>query len=232
MKKSMIILLAAAFSFSACFMINAAFSRNSAVSSGVYSQRKTLVIDAGHGGVDAGTNAADGTLEKDINLDIALKLYDFATLSGIKAVEVRNSDAEYYPLGIDRSRSDLYNRFDFINSIDNSFLVSIHQNHFEDTSQWGMQVFYSPDDNGSKRLADGISAMNRSFLQTDNKRENKQSDDSYYLLYNAKVPSVMVECGFMSNIEENEKLKSDDYQNKLAYIITLGICDYLENGDV
>ena len=232
MKRSLIILLAVMFSFASCLAINAAFSHSSAVSSNVGVQRKTLVIDAGHGGADSGTVAADGTLEKDINIDIALKLSDFATLCGIKNVAIRTTDEEYYPTGIDRSRSDLYNRLDFVNSIDDSFLVSIHQNHFEDSSQWGMQVFYSPNDSGSKRLADGVLNYNKTFLQPDNSRENKPSDSSYYILYNAKVPSVMVECGFMSNEDENEKLKSEDYQAKIAYIITLGIYDYLDNEEV
>lgn len=232
MKKSLIVLFVVVLTLTSCLAINAVFSHSDAVSSSVNNQRKTLVIDAGHGGVDAGTNAADGTLEKDINLSIALKLYDFAILSGLKAVMIRTTDAEYYPLGIDRSRSDLYNRLDFVNSIDSSYLISIHQNHFEDTTQWGMQAFYSPNDEGSKRLADGILNLNRAFLQPENTRENKPSDSSYYILYSASVPSVMVECGFMSNINENVLLKSDDYQNKLAYVILLGACDYLNNEDV
>lgn len=232
MKKSIIILITLSLTVAFCLTVNSAFIRSSAVYSDFYNERKTLVIDAGHGGVDAGTCAADGTLEKDINLDIALKLYDFATLSGLKATAIRTTDAEYYPLGIDRSRSDLYNRLDFINSVDNSYLISVHQNYFEDASQWGMQVFYSPNDNGSRTLAEGISSLNRAFLQPDNLRENKASDSDYYLLYRAKAPSVMVECGFMSNYEENELLKSSEYQNKIAYIIMLGACEYLNKEDV
>ncbi len=150
----------------------------------------------------------------------------------MKTAPIRTTDSEYYPAGVDRSRSDLYNRLDFVNGIDNSFLVSIHQNHFEDVSQWGMQVFYSPNDKASKILADCILTQSKTFLQPENKRENKPSDDSYYILYHAIAPSVMVECGFMSNAEENSKLKSEDYQKKLACVIMLGIFDYLNNEDV
>jgi len=106
-------------------------------------------------------------------------------------------------------------------------LVSVHQNHFEDTSEWGMQVWYAPNAEGSDILADNILSITKQFLQPENKRENKPSDNSYYILYQASVPSVMVECGFMSNTEENNKLKNDSYQKQLSYTILMGINEYL-----
>lgn len=193
-----------------------------------YSSNKTnLVIDAGHGGIDAGTIGVDGTNEKVINLSIAQKLYDFASVSGISCNLVRDGDYLVYNDNSDKSRSDLYNRMDYINSIDNSTLISIHQNHFENEAEWGTQIWYSPNDNLSKILADDILSITKDFLQKENRRENKKSDNSYYLLYKAQVPSVMVECGFMSNTEENSKLQDDNYQSKMAYSIMLGFCDYL-----
>lgn len=193
-----------------------------------YSSNKTnLVIDAGHGGIDAGTIGVDGTNEKVINLSIAQKLYDFASVSGISCNLVRDGDYLVYNDNSDKSRSDLYNRMDYINSIDNSTLISIHQNHFENEAEWGTQIWYSPNDNLSKILADDILSITKDFLQKENRRENKKSDNSYYLLYKAQVPSVMVECGFMSNTEENTKLQDDNYQSKMAYSIMLGFCDYL-----
>lgn len=193
-----------------------------------YSSNKTnLVIDAGHGGIDAGTIGVDGTNEKVINLSIAQKLYDFASVSGISCNLVRDGDYLVYNDNSDKSRSDLYNRMDYINSIDNSTLISIHQNHFENEAEWGTQIWYSPNDDLSKILADDILSITKDFLQKENRRENKKSDNSYYLLYKAQVPSVMVECGFMSNTEENTKLQDDNYQSKMAYSIMLGFCDYL-----
>lgn len=187
------------------------------------SNKPTIVIDAGHGGVDAGAIAIDNTPEKGINLSIALSLYDYLMVSGIDSQLIRDGDYEIYPNGIDRSRSDLYNRMDIINSVHNSMLISIHQNHFENESEWGTQIWYSDNNQMSKKVADRILNNIKYFLQPDNKRKNKASDDSYYLLYKAKVPSVMVECGFISNREENKKLQNKEYQNDLAYSILLGV---------
>lgn len=227
MKRMLIILTIFIFTFVSCFGLNVLFEKSKLVNSSYVKSKHTIVLDAGHGGKDCGTISADGTLEKDVNLGIVLKLYDFLMFSGVNAVAIRNTDEEYYPNGTDKNRSDLYNRLDFVNSIDNSILVSIHQNHYVDTSEWGMQVWYTGNESSSKILADDILSLSKKFLQPENKRTNKVSDNSYYILYKASVPSVMVECGFMSNIEENNKLKSDDYQKKLGFIIMSGINSYL-----
>ncbi len=194
-------------------------------SSNHITSRHTVVIDAGHGGKDAGTIGVDGTQEKAVNLAIAKKLYDYLSVSGIQCQLIRNDDYEYYPENSDRSRSDLYNRLDFVNSIDNAVLISIHQNHFEDEKEWGTQIWYSANTEESKLLADSILAATKLFLQPDNTRENKVSDSSYYLLYRASVPSVMVECGFMSNPKENQQLQNNQYQSDFAYCILLGACE-------
>lgn len=185
--------------------------------------RPRIVIDAGHGGVDAGAIATDGTAEKGINLDIALKLYDYLSVSGYKCDLIRRGDYEIYPNGIDRRRSDLYNRMDYINTDKNSILISIHQNHYENESEWGSQIWYSPNDKTSKAMADSILDSIKSNIQQGNNRTNKPSDNSYYLLYRAEVPSIMIECGFISNIEENEKLQNKEYQRDMAYSILLGL---------
>lgn len=227
MKKSFVIFMSFALLFSFTLGINLAVKKVKFVESQKINNRKTIVLDAGHGGKDSGTSAADGTLEKDINLGIVLNLYDFLRFSGINAVTIRNDDHECYPPKSDTSRSDLYNRLDFVNDIGNPVLVSIHQNHFEDTNEWGMQVWYTANEESSKILADNILEISKSFLQPENERTNKVSDNSYYILYNAAAPSVMVECGFMSNPEENNKLKSDKYQKQLSYTILMGINKYL-----
>lgn len=227
MKRTLIIILVFVFTLISCFGINALFEKTNAVHSNYIKSAYSIVLDAGHGGKDAGTVAADGTLEKDINLGIVLNLYDFLMFCGVNCYTIRNEDTEYYPAGSNKNRSDLYNRLDFVNEINNAILVSIHQNHFADTSEWGMQVWYTPNELSSEFLANSILSISKLFLQPENQRLNKISDSNYYILYKAKVPSVMVECGFMSNYEENNKLKTDDYQKQLAYTITMGINTYM-----
>lgn len=227
MRKLIIICLTFVFTFVSCFAINVILEKTASVSDFSKEKRINLVIDAGHGGADAGTIGVDGTKEKGINLSIAQKLYDFAMVSGVSSFLVRDGDYLVYGENDDKSRSDLYKRLDYINSINNSLLISIHQNHFEEESEWGMQIWYSPNDSKSPILADKILNITKQNLQPENKRLNKPSDNSYYILYKASVPSVMVECGFMSNTEENLKLQNEKYQKELAYSIMLGLNEYI-----
>lgn len=187
--------------------------------------KKTVIIDPGHGGIDVGTVGIDGSLEKNINLSISLDLYDFLMVSGINTVLTRDGDYEMYRAGEQRTKSDLYNRMDYINSVPNSILISIHQNHFENEAEWGTQVWYSPNDEISPTLADKILQSVKKNIQPENKRENKVSDNSYYILYKAQKPSVMVECGFVSNENENKRLQDKEYQRDMAYSILVGICE-------
>lgn len=227
MKKVLVIIFTFVFTFVTCVGIHYMMRDVVDISSNISSNRVNLVIDAGHGGIDAGTIGVDNANEKDINLSIALMLYDFAMVSGISSFLVRDGDYLVYSDNDDKSRSDLYNRMDYINSIENSSLISIHQNHYEDSSEWGMQIWYSPNDDKSKIMADNILEITKSNLQSDNTRLNKKSDSSYYLLYKAQVPSIMVECGFMSNSDENKKLQDNKYQKQLAYSIMLGFSEYI-----
>ena len=227
MKKLIIICLTFVFTFVSCFAINVILEKTASVSDFSKEKRINLVIDAGHGGADAGTIGVDGTKEKGINLSIAQKLYDFSMVSGVSSFLVRDGDYLVYGENDDKTRSDLYKRLDYINSINNSLLISIHQNHFEEESEWGMQIWYSPNDSKSPILADKILNITKQNLQPENKRLNKPSDNSYYILYKASVPSVMVECGFMSNTEENLKLQNEKYQKELAYSIMLGLNEYI-----
>lgn len=187
--------------------------------------KKTVIIDPGHGGIDVGTVGIDGSLEKNINLSISLDLYDYLMVSGINTVLTRDGDYEVYRAGEKRTKSDLYNRMDFINSVPDSILISIHQNHFENEAEWGTQVWFSPNDEISPTLADKILQSVKKNIQPENKRENKVSDNSYYILYKAQKPSVMVECGFVSNRNENNKLQDKEYQKDMAYSILAGICE-------
>lgn len=187
--------------------------------------RKTVIIDPGHGGIDVGAVGIDGSLEKNINLSISLDLYDYLMVSGINAVLTRDGDYEVYRAGEQRTKSDLYNRMDYINSVPDSILISIHQNHFENEAEWGTQIWYSPNDEKSPTIADKILNSVKRNIQPENKRINKKSDNSYYILYKAQKPSVMVECGFVSNENENKRLQDKEYQRDMAYSILAGICE-------
>lgn len=203
----------------------------------VSSQRTvcTVIIDAGHGGVDGGTSAADGTLEKDINLQIAKKLNNILQSFGIETVMTRNEDISIHDSSATTIRqkkiSDLKNRLSIINNTDNAVYVSIHQNHYSDSKYRGMQVFYSKNNPDSKLLAEKIRHPVVTYLQKTNTREIRQSGKEIYLLNNAEAPAVMVECGFMSNKNETELLKNEDYQRKLAFIIAVGITDYINSSE-
>lgn len=228
MKRNTIIALIFTLTFLFSLCLSQTVHKTEKISGTVINDKVNLVIDAGHGGEDCGTIGTDGALEKDINLAIALNLHDFARVCGYSANLTRNGDYLVYSEDDDRSRSDLYNRFDYINSFDNPVLISIHQNHFDDEREWGMQVWYSPNDDVSKILADEILNYTKHNIQPENKRENKKSDSSYYIIHKAKVPSVMVECGFMSNKAENEKLKNEIYQKDIAFSVFAGFNEYID----
>ena len=193
---------------------------------------QTVIIDAGHGGPDGGTSADDGTVEKTLNLQIALKLNDILNSMGINTIMTRTEDISVHDSGAKTIRqkkvSDLKNRLSLLNETDNSVFVSNHQNHFSDSKYYGTQVFYSKNNSKSSVLADCIRQSVISELQKDNTREIKPAGTDIYLLYHAKTPSVMVECGFLSNKIEADKLKDEDYQRCLAFVIALGVVDYFK----
>lgn len=227
MKRLLISIFVLIFTFASCFGISQIIDDTVFINNNNHNNRVNLVIDAGHGGLDAGTIGVDGAKEKDINLIIALMLYDFAMVSGINSFLIRDGDYLFYKDNDDKNRSDLYNRLDYINSIENATLISIHQNHFTDEREWGMQIWYSPNTDNSKIIADNILEIFKQNIQPNNNRLNKKSDSSYYLLHKASVPSVMVECGFMSNNDENRKLQDSEYQGNIAFSIVLGFSKYI-----
>ena len=195
----------------------------------VLNELPIIIIDAGHGGEDGGAVANDGTVEKDLNLDIALKLNDIMSVMGYKTHLIRTTDTAIHSYGDtirQRKISDIKNRFAIMNKYDDCIYVSIHQNKFNDTGVHGAQTFYSPNNNESRVLADFIQKSISSQLQKENRRVIKKSGTDIYLLYNATKPTVMVECGFVSNDNELKKLKDNDYQNKMAISIALGIINY------
>ncbi len=193
-------------------------------------EKKIIVIDAGHGGEDGGAQA-NGVLEKNINLSIALKLRDMLTLSGYKVKMIRTEDKAVYDSDASTLRekkvSDMNNRVHMINENTSNILVSIHQNKFEDSKYSGAQMFYSSNHPESMKLAESIRTSVTTLLQPDNHRELKADKGSVYILKKAEVPAVIVECGFLSNEEEAKKLSTDEYQGQMAFAIYCGIIQSL-----
>lgn len=195
--------------------------------------RKTIIVDAGHGGDDGGAIGIDGTVEKDINLDIALKLEKILKFYGFNVIMTRTEDVMTCDDGLDSLRkrkvSDIHNRFNLMRKNPDAVFISVHQNKFEDTSQHGTQVFYSGNNEKSKVLAEAIQTSITSAVQPENGRVVKKSDSGIYLLYHAEIPAVLVECGFISNPDEVKKLKDESYRMKLAILIADGLLKYLRN---
>ena len=196
-----------------------------------YKNRNTVILDAGHGGFDGGAVASDGTVEKDINLKITLASAKFLRQSGFNVILTRENDVSTDDVETEkistRKKSDLKNRLNLMKDYKDAVFVSIHLNKFTTSAANGSQVFYSRSEE-SKRLGDCIQKSIVAKLQPENTRVNKLATSSTYLLYNATVPSVLVECGFLSNKAELEKLKDKDYQNKMAFSIYCGILEYFK----
>ena len=194
---------------------------------------RTVIVDAGHGGVDGGTVAADGTVEKDVNFAIAQRLCALLECAGVETVMTRSGDDSIHDPSCTTIRtqkiSDIRNRLKIMEQTENAVFVSIHQNHFTQSKYRGTQVFYSANDARSEALAQSIQTAVVSLVQPENTRRIKQSGTEIYLLYHAVRPAVMVECGFLSNPEETQLLKSADYQTQMALAVSQGILNFLES---
>lgn len=234
--RKIIIAIAAVFFTVLSAMLYITFMANSSaeVVSAKTSSVQTVIVDAGHGGDDGGAIGIDETVEKDINLDIALKLEKILKFYGFNVIMTRTSDVMTCDDGLNSLRqrkvSDIHNRFDLMRKNPDAVFISIHQNKFEDSSQNGTQVFYSGNNEKSKALAESIQNSITSVLQPDNSRVVKKSGSGIYLLYHAEIPAVLVECGFISNSAEVKKLNDENYRMKLAILIADGLLKYLMNG--
>ena len=195
-------------------------------------KKLTVIVDAGHGGFDGGASTEDGVTEKGINLNIALYLKEYLNFFGFDVVMTRETDTSTESEGStirSKKTSDLHNRMSLMGKTDNSIFVSIHQNHFSSPKYKGAQVFYSPEfSEQSSLLAENIQESIVYYLQKDNKRQIKPCGTSVYLIYKAVKPAVLVECGFLSNLEDAENLQNEIYQRKIAFCIAIGILNYCE----
>lgn len=189
----------------------------------------TVVIDSGHGGMDPGKIAADGTPEKDLNLSIALKLQKYLEAADIRVVMTRTEDMGLYDENAPNKKvQDMKNRIALMEECNADLTVSIHQNSYSDSAIHGAQVFYYTTSADSKALAETLQELLIRDLDPANHRQAK-ANDTYYLLKKTSCPTVIVECGFLSNPEEAAKLKSDSYQEELAWVLHLGILQYLNS---
>lgn len=190
--------------------------------------RKTVVIDAGHGGVDGGTTSCTGVLESRFNLEIALRLRDLMHLLGIETQMIRETDCSVYTQGDTISQkkiSDLRERVRIVNSIEDGILISIHQNHFSDSRYSGAQVFYAPN-NSSKELAKRIQDCFKSTINPNSNRAIKRAD-GIYLMQHINSTGVLIECGFLSNPQEEYLLRSQTYQQQLCCVIACTVSCWL-----
>lgn len=194
-----------------------------------------IVLDAGHGGADGGCSSAEGVPEKGINLNILLKLRDILLLNGYEVEVTRDTDISIHDSGIEglanQKSSDMDNRLAVFNKYDNALCLSIHQNQFTQPQYRGAQMFYSATNPASEALARSLQGSFRTLLQPDNDREIKQCGKELFLCYFSENPTVMAECGFLSNPDEAAMLNTDEYQTKIALTLFSGISSYISGID-
>ena len=191
-------------------------------------REQIIVIDAGHGGEDGGAVSCSGALESHINLQIALRLNDLLHLLGYETIMIRSTDISVYTEGSTiaaRKVSDLKQRVRTVNQTKNAILISIHQNTFPDGKYSGAQVFYNQNVS-AKELAERMQQTFVSHLNIGSNRKSKQVN-GVYLLQHITQPGILVECGFLSNWQEESLLRDAQYQRKVCCVIASSLCSYL-----
>ena len=188
---------------------------------------KTVILDAGHGGEDGGASSADGILEKDLNLALALTMRDILTASGVNVILTRETDTLLYDRSVDfqgrKKILDMQARIKITNAAINPVFVSLHMNTYPNPSCQGVQVWYSVNNETSIELAKVIHATTQEMLQHENDRPVKRSGSSIYLLHHLECPAVLVECGFLSSPDEAALLNDAAYRQQLALTLCMGI---------
>ena len=196
---------------------------------------KTIVIDAGHGTPDEGAESNNGTTEAQINLKIALKVQNLLEQTGSTVILTRSDENAIYDLDSKTLRqkkvSDIKNRVKIGNETSADIFVSIHLNKIPQKQYYGWQCFYNTKNENSKQLADQLQENLNDAIQKENKRVAMKLD-TVYIMKNIEIPISIVECGFLSNPEEEKQLQEDEYQNRLAWGIYNGITDYFYNLEI
>ena len=197
-------------------------------------ERRSVIIDAGHGGEDGGAVSSSGAAEKSLNLSIALTLGDMLRACGVDVIYTRTDDNGLYEGAVKghRKMTDLKNRLAIRSEHPDAVFLSIHMNTFSDPRYSGMQLFYSGNDPSSKQLAELLRDANRMYLQSDNTRACKQADSSIFLLDRAAGTAVLAECGFLSNPDEAAKLMTAEYREQVAAVLCVGILNFFKETSV
>lgn len=189
--------------------------------------RPVVVIDAGHGGIDPGKVGVNQVLEKDINLIIAKKVKRYLEFSDVEVIMTREGEEGLYrPEDSNKKVQDMKNRVALIDSSGADLAVSIHQNSYSEEYVKGAQVFYYATSLQGKTMAEVMQRTLAETLDKENHREAK-ANDSYYLLKKTQTPIIIAECGFLSNSEEAHLLTQEEYQDRVAWAIHLGILRYV-----
>lgn len=193
---------------------------------------KRIILDAGHGEPDGGAVGSRGTLEKDLNLKITMFLQEYLEQNGVEVILTRTTDAGIYDAKSrtirEKKRTDLYNREKIMNQSSADLFVSIHMNKFQDSKYSGPQVFYSANMSASKTVAESVQKELIAVLNPASDRAIKRAGKDIYLLNKAKIPAILIECGFLSNKEEEERLTSEAYQKKVAWAVYCGLVRYFD----
>lgn len=193
----------------------------------------TVILDPGHGGEDGGAIGKNGVCEKDLNLAVAQEVEAELEERGISVICTRTEDILLYDRNVDykgrKKMLDLAARLKVAKDTPNSVFVSIHMNSFPQTQYSGLQIYYSKNDPRSAILANLIQNEVRRQLQPENTRKTKQASSNIYLLDRIPSPAILVECGFLSNAEECERLSTEAYRKELALVLANAIADYVNS---
>lgn len=192
----------------------------------------TVIIDAGHGGEDGGCEG-NGLVEKELNLDISLRLAALLRKEGVNVIMTREDDELLYDKSSDykgkKKAQDVRNRLKIAQSYEDPVFISIHMNYYPQTQYSGLQVWYSKNDPRSRILAALVQSEVKASLQPNNKRSIKEAGSSIFLLHNATFPAILIECGFLSNPQDARALSDEEYRQKLADAIFRSIMEYISH---
>jgi N-acetylmuramoyl-L-alanine amidase len=214
---------------SASLLLGMAFGRAASLPAAQEASTLTVIIDAGHGGEDGGAVSGSGLFEKDLNLAMAKQLEAFFKANGVTVVMTRETDTLLYDRTVDyqgrKKALDLLARRRIGEANPNAIFISIHMNAYPLPQYHGLQVWYSKNNPQSERIAESIQKTVADALQPQNDRAVKPATSAIYLLHHLATPAVLVECGFLSNAEEAEKLSDPSYRESLAFAIFLAVME-------
>lgn len=228
-KKRIMLILSIVFVATLCFTINTTTTNETIETVALPISNKIIVIDAGHGKPDEGAESSNGTTEAETNLKIALKVQSLLEQSGATVILTRSDEEAIYDLNSktlkQKKISDIHNRVKIGNESKADIFVSIHLNKIPQNQYWGWQCFYKNGNEESIKLAKSLQENLNDAIQKENKRVAMKLD-TVYIMKHVEIPISIVECGFLSNVEEEKLLLDDSYQDKLAWGIYNGIIDY------